>query len=273
MQKILLWVILVILSSCSGKTCKNRYDHKYTGHFKIGNPYVIKNIVYHPKDEVNYKEIGIASWYGDQFHCKKTSNNEVFDKRQLSAAHRTLPLPSIVKVTNLANGKEVKVIVNDRGPYAHNRIIDLSEKAAEKIHMKHRGIATVKVEYLAHESNSLRKKLKLKIPKQKLTIHNPGIIKLKEEIIIKETQLESSKKQKEHTYYLSVGKYLDTSEAQSIYLAIEKKYPVKLIHVKLQGQKFYEIELKKKFTNLLEAQQILKKLKAVGFNKAKIIKA
>ncbi len=262
MRLVFLGIIILVLSSCSGTKCKNRYDHNYTGHYKIGNPYVIKNIVYHPKDEVTYKEIGVASWYGDAFHCRKTSNNEVFDKKQLSAAHRTLPLPSIVKVTNLENGKSVKVIVNDRGPFANNRIIDLSEKAAEKIHMKHRGIATVKVEYLAEESHNLRKKLKLKIPKQRS----------KPLVLITKTNDQVTNNQ-QPIYYLSIGKYMNKQEASSVYFAIERKYPVKLIHSSSQGKVFYEVELKKKFTNIVEAQQFLQSIKTLGFKKAKILKA
>jgi rare lipoprotein A len=271
MRLIFLGIILVILSSCGGKSCKNRYDHNYTGHFKIGKPYVIKDTVYHPKEDANYKEIGVASWYGDAFHCKKTSNNEVFDKKQLSAAHRTLPLPSIVKVTNLANGKAVNVIVNDRGPFAHNRIIDLSEKAAEKIHMKHSGVATVKVEYLAHESHALRKKLKLKTPKLPLIIKNPEVILINEQTTVKKIET-NNLKQQAHSYYLSIGKYTNKAEAKSVFSALEQKYPVRLVHFSAQGKLFYEVELKKKFTNIVEAQQILEKVKTVGFKKAKILK-
>lgn len=266
MRVISLAIILLILASCAGKNCRNKYDHNYTGHYKVGKPYVIKNVIYYPKEDVNYKEVGVASWYGDRFHCKKTSNNEVFDKKQLSAAHRTLPLPSIVKVTNLANGKAVKVIVNDRGPFANNRIIDLSEKAADKIDMKHRGIAKVKVEYLAQESHNLRKKLKLKIPNKTQTATNKKVI------IAKEQQLKP-KRPERNIYYVSLGRYKTKVEANAIYTAVEQRYPSKIIHLSLDGKIFYEIELRKKFDNLEEAQQILKRMSAYGFRNTKILKA
>ena len=97
------------------------------GHYKVGNPYVIDGIKYIPKLVKNYNETGIASWYGPNFHLKKTANGEIFDQDKISAAHKTLPLPSIVKITD--NKKRVIYIrVNDRGPFVNNRIIDFPKK-------------------------------------------------------------------------------------------------------------------------------------------------
>ena len=121
--------------------------------YKIGTPYKINGKWYYPAVDYDYKEIGIASWYGPGFHGKKTANGEIFDQNKVSAAHRTLPMPSIVKVTNLDNGKVLpKVRVNDRGPFAGNRIIDLSKKAAQELGFVNTGIAKVKVEILENES-------------------------------------------------------------------------------------------------------------------------
>ena len=121
--------------------------------YKIGTPYKINGKWYYPAVDYDYKEIGIASWYGPGFHGKKTANGEIFDQNKVSAAHRTLPMPSIVRVTNLENGKVLpKVRVNDRGPFAGNRIIDLSKKAAQELGFVNTGIAKVKVEILENES-------------------------------------------------------------------------------------------------------------------------
>jgi rare lipoprotein A (peptidoglycan hydrolase) len=98
-----------------------------------------------------YVEIGKASWYGSQFQGRRTANGERFDRRRMTAAHPTLPLDTVVKVTNLRNGKSVEVRVNDRGPHRKGRVIDLSAKAAEELGMKGRGIAVVKIEVLADE--------------------------------------------------------------------------------------------------------------------------
>jgi rare lipoprotein A len=136
-------------------------ESKYKGHYKVGSSYKIKNKVYTPREVTFYKKEGLASWYGPKFHGKKTANGEVFNRRGLTAAHQTLPLPSVVKVTNLKNNKSVVVIVNDRGPFSHQEhmIIDLSEKAAEIIDMKKQGIAKVKVELLPNTTSNLHKKL------------------------------------------------------------------------------------------------------------------
>ena len=121
--------------------------------YKVGNPYKINGKWYYPAVDYQYDEVGIASWYGPGFHGKSTANGEVFDQDKISAAHRTLPMPSIVKVTNLENGLVLdKVRINDRGPFARNRIIDLSKKAAEELGFIKNGIAKVRVEILEDES-------------------------------------------------------------------------------------------------------------------------
>ena len=121
--------------------------------YKVGNPYKINGKWYYPAIDYNYEEIGIASWYGPGFHGKKTANGEIFNQNKISAAHRTLPMPSIVKVTNLDNGLILeRVRINDRGPFAGNRIIDLSKKAAEELGFVNLGTARVKVEILEDES-------------------------------------------------------------------------------------------------------------------------
>ena len=118
------------------------------GYRKVGKPYVIKGRTYFPRKDPKYTEVGMASWYGTQFHGKTTANGEVFDMNLLSAAHRTLPLPSLVRVTNLANNRSIVVRVNDRGPYSRNRIIDLSRKTAEVLGFKRQGTARVRVTYV-----------------------------------------------------------------------------------------------------------------------------
>jgi len=116
--------------------------------YKVGGPYRIAERWYRPKAHKRFSETGTASWYGHKFHGRQTANGEVFNMYAMTAAHRTLPLPSVVRVTNLANGRSVVVRVNDRGPYADNRIIDLSLTAAEKIGFRRKGLAEVRVEML-----------------------------------------------------------------------------------------------------------------------------
>lgn len=129
------------------------------GVYKIGEPYQVSNIWYRPEENYDYKEVGIASWYGPDFHQGVTANGETYNMHALSAAHRTLPLPSVVKVTNLDNGKFVVVRVNDRGPFVNNRIIDLSKAAAERLDFIDSGTAKVRVEILEKESKALKKQI------------------------------------------------------------------------------------------------------------------
>ncbi len=118
-------------------------------HYKVGNPYKINGRWYRPAVDPSYDRKGVASWYGDDFHGRPTANGEIFDMRRMTAAHTTLPLPSLVEVTNLENGRQAVVRVNDRGPFAHNRIIDLSRAAAQALGFERQGLAKVRVRYLA----------------------------------------------------------------------------------------------------------------------------
>ena len=121
---------------------------KSAGVYKVGNPYQIDNVWYYPHEQPDYDETGIASWYGPTFYGKYTANGEVYDGNALTAAHRTLPMPVNVRVTNLENGKSIVVRVNDRGPYARGRIIDLSRHAAELLDVIQTGTARVRVTYV-----------------------------------------------------------------------------------------------------------------------------
>lgn len=122
------------------------------GNFKVGKPYTVNGTVYRPQESYDYLETGIASWYGPGFHGKKTASGEIYDNNELTAAHRTLQMPSFVRVTNLQNGKSVIVRINDRGPFAKGRIIDVSKRAAELLDMTRAGTAQVKVEMMAEQS-------------------------------------------------------------------------------------------------------------------------
>ena len=125
--------------------------------YKIGNKYIIKGKYYFPKKNFYYNKTGIASWYGPKFHGKLTANGEVYNQYALTAAHKTLPLPSAVKVTNLQNNISVILRVNDRGPFVNDRIIDLSSKAADILDLKRKGTGLVRVTILKNKSEMLEK--------------------------------------------------------------------------------------------------------------------
>jgi rare lipoprotein A len=111
-------------------------------------PYQIRGRWYRPEEQPRYDETGMASWYGNQFHNRATASGERFDQNALTAAHKTLPLPGLVEVTNLANGRRIVARVNDRGPFAENRIIDLSRGSADALGMLSQGVGEVRVRYL-----------------------------------------------------------------------------------------------------------------------------
>jgi len=156
----------LVLANCASSGIASRVDPKYGvsssprvvafgepvpkggGTYRVGKPYVVAGRVYVPEEDVNYREEGLASWYGDDFHGRLTANGEVFDMESLTAAHPTLPMPCYARVTNLSNGKSLIVRVNDRGPYHGNRLIDVSNKAAELLEFKGHGVARVRVEYV-----------------------------------------------------------------------------------------------------------------------------
>lgn len=125
------------------------------GGYKVGRPYKVNGVWYYPAENFHYSETGIASWYGPDFHGRRTANGERYNMNALTAAHRTLPLPSIVRVTNLRNGRAIKVRVNDRGPFARGRIIDLSRRSAQLLGFIDQGTAPVRVEIVADESRQL----------------------------------------------------------------------------------------------------------------------
>ncbi len=121
------------------------------GTYMLGKPYTIAGLTYYPSQK-HYAAIGLASWYGDAFHGRRTANGEIYDCDSISAAHPTLPLPSYARVTNLRNHYSMIVRVNDRGPFAANRIMDVSRKTAEVLDFRQRGTTPVNVEYIGAAS-------------------------------------------------------------------------------------------------------------------------
>ena len=123
--------------------------------YKVGKPYRVGNDWYYPSEDFNKSETGIASWYGPTFHGKHTANGEVYDENELTAAHRTLQMPSLVRVTNLENGRAIVVRINDRGPFTKGRIIDVSKRAAQLLGFIGTGTARVRLDVMEKESRQI----------------------------------------------------------------------------------------------------------------------
>jgi rare lipoprotein A len=162
-------LVAILTSGCTQFAVTNHFIKRTTaqdapyqappvkGKRKIGKPYVIDGIRYYPMQKSEgYREKGIASWYGKEFHNRKTANGERYDMYAVSAAHKTLPLPTWVRVTNLENGRSLVLRVNDRGPFVRGRIIDLSYGAARALGTVEAGVAPVLVEALPTDGSPLR---------------------------------------------------------------------------------------------------------------------
>lgn len=137
--------------------CANNQASAPSGHpvYKVGEPYQVSGVWYYPHEDYSYDETGIASWYGADFHGGTTSNGEIFNKNELTAAHKTLPLPTLARITNLENGRSIVVRINDRGPFSGARIIDVSQRAAQLLGFEQKGTAEVRVTVLADESKAI----------------------------------------------------------------------------------------------------------------------
>ena len=134
-------LLLVALAGCGSPSPP--------GVYKLGSPYQIQGRWYYPAYDPNYDRVGVASWYGEPFHGRRTANGEVFDRDMVTAAHPTLPLPSLVRVVNLQNRRELVVRVNDRGPFVDDRLIDLSQEAARQLGFEGQGLAPVRVQFVS----------------------------------------------------------------------------------------------------------------------------
>ncbi len=156
--------LFLFLAACGGSEYSPYGGTDEPTQVKIGKPYTISGQTYAPKYDATYTEEGMASWYGPKFHGRMTASGERYDKHEMTAAHRTLPMPSIVKVTRLDTGRSVKVRVNDRGPFSKRRIIDLSQAAAEELDMIRIGTARVRVEYLSPDTEDYIASMGLKKP-------------------------------------------------------------------------------------------------------------
>jgi rare lipoprotein A len=159
-----LCIAAIAMVCVSGCTPMKSFTSPPKSGYVVGNSYQINGTWYRPAEEYSYSRTGIASYYGGErrganFHGRLTANGERYDMNALTAAHQTLPMPSLVRVTNLENRRSVVVRINDRGPFIRGRIIDVSRRAAQLLGFEQSGLARVRVEILAEESRALKEAL------------------------------------------------------------------------------------------------------------------
>lgn len=234
-------------------------DANNGGYYKVGNPYQIFGTTYYPKEDYEYSEIGTASWYGKDFHAKDTANGEKYDMNTLTAAHRTLPLPSIVKVTNLENGRSVILRVNDRGPYAKNRVIDISKRGAEILGYQMQGTAKVKVEIMAKESM----RLKEAILNQNQTNYRQQASSYKAPVY-KPTSSTGEQK------FIQAGSFSTLVGAKNLQNQLSGFNNVNIYPVTVDGNKFYRVRIGP-YNSEEQANQDLKKIINFGVYNSKIV--
>lgn len=247
------------------------------GTYKIGKPYSIKGVTYRPYETFTFEETGLASWYGPGFHQNTTANMEIFDQNQISAAHKTLQLPCLVRVHNLDNGRVLDVRVNDRGPFYEGRIIDLSKRAAQLLGIFQKGLARVHIKVLEHESRILKEMALGKRPSQKKPSLLPAepvdvdsikplpfIDPLKEGVFSSE-----SLPLKKGGDYINFPLLKDYADAAKLSATLEKFGPSSIAQERMGDRVFYKVKIGP-FSNFGEAEKVLKELKGKGFSNALI---
>lgn len=234
------------------------------GTYKVGNPYKIMGKWYYPKEDYSYSEVGTASWYGADFHAKTTANGERYDMNSLTAAHRTLPLPSIVKVTNLENGRSLVLRVNDRGPYAKGRIIDVSKRASQLLGFHTQGTTKVRVEVMAKESKALKAALLgEKCPEN---VYAAPVTPVQ----TADVPAAGAKAYPAGSYFVQAGAYSLESGAQNVAAQLEDAGTANIYYVTVDGQGYYRVRVGP-FASAAEAEGALTKVQNIGVYDAKIV--
>lgn len=275
LQRALLLGLMLILTACTygkvdlggGKYSQAAAIKGQGGSYKVGKPYKIMGTWYYPKEDYSYSEVGMASWYGEDFHAKKTANGEKYDMNTLTAAHRTLPLPSVVKVTNLENGRSLVLRVNDRGPYAKNRIIDISKRGAQLLGFQTQGTAKVRVEILAKESQELKAALLGNKYTPTITASSISTPIKPMQIVGYQPEIKSYAK---GSWFVQAGAFSKQAAAQNISAQLEQFGEANIYYVNVGGQKFYRVRLGP-YKNVAEAEAAAVKVRNFGVYNAKIV--
>ena len=253
------------------------------GIYKIGTPYEIEGEWYYPQEDATYDKTGIASWYGPKFHGRRTANGEIFDMDLLTAAHPTLPMPVRAKVTNLENGRSLVVRINDRGPFAKDREIDMSRHAADLLGFKEKGTAKVQVQYLGRAPlyDSAGRLIKRQEP-DRFIADKPVTPKEDSKVVaapVAPVDVRSSDGKRllkpvadveEKRYAVQVGVFSQRENAVALQSRLEAFAPVKIVELEMGGATLYRVKMGG--ANIrADARLTLERLVAAGHTDAVII--
>ena len=253
------------------------------GIYKIGTPYEIEGEWYYPQEDATYDNTGIASWYGPKFHGRRTANGEIFDMDLLTAAHPTLPMPVRAKVTNLENGRSLVVRINDRGPFAKDREIDMSRHAADLLGFKEKGTAKVRVQYLGRAPlyDSAGRLIKRQEP-DRFIADKPVTPKEDSKVAaapVAPVDVRSSDGKRllkpvadveEKRYAVQVGVFSQRENAVALQSRLAAFAPVKIVELEMGGATLYRVKMGG--ANIrADARLTLERLVAAGHTDAVII--
>ncbi len=252
--------------------------------YKIGKKYNVGGKYYYPKKDLYYNKTGIASWYGPKFHGKLTANGEIYNQYALTAAHKTLPLPSAVKVTNLKNNKSIVLRINDRGPFVNDRIIDLSSKAADILDLKREGTGLVRVQILKEKSLYLEKLAKqgsfpeiadlkeTELPN--ITVPNKVAVKIKDtknqKIISKKINYNFKNLNKQYKIYIKLASFSSSKNAEIMKKKVSYIDKVKIYKIYKMNKTLYQVKAGP-FSSVEKVDQLHSLLLQKGMQGAKII--
>ena len=301
-QKFLSYLgILFLLSSCAEteltlhtiKKLIPAEPKKSKGIYKVGRPYQVNGIWYYPSVNYRYNEKGVASWYGPKFHGRITANGEVFNMNALTAAHRTLPMPSIVQVINLENGRTMRLRINDRGPFIRGRFIDLSRRSAQLLGFEKAGTALVQVTIIANESRKFainadkkiyRTKLQTreKISFTPLTGHKKqfkanlgkGLQARKrlksKQINVKQIVLTSKTVRKKLSIFVQAGSFLHKELAEKMKKLLDPIGQTRVIETIIGNRQFYRVQVGPA-TSVKAGDELLGLVVASGYPNAQLV--
>lgn len=254
-----LWLALVpllLLAACGGGREPPGGDG-VRGVYKLGRPYQVNGRWYVPEFDPDYDRTGIASWYGEEFHGRPTANGERFDRATISAAHPTLPLPSLVEVTNLDNGRRLVVRVNDRGPFVGDRLIDLSEAAARELGFRDRGLARVRVRFLKLADDALG------VPPVPRVAEAPS---RRERLAALETPVCAARDR----YLIQVAAFRDPVRARGAARDLERFGPVRIEHVAARPEPLLRVQLGP-LDDAGRALGLLDRMRVLGYREAFVV--
>lgn len=268
--KIFVYIILLLIP------CTVHSGNMQYGNYKVGNSYIIQGVEYKPQEVESLVENGTATYYGKNIDGKKTANGAVFNSSLPMIAHRTLPMPSVVAITNLQNKKKILAIVVDRGPFANpqKHIIDVSQYIAEKLDFINQGSANVNIEYIPELSQKLKNGEDLDLDDYQIeeTIDDtkPKIGTLAQEIDINQKFLEGQNigktvftKAYQKAIYVQIGVFQILSNAQNIYQKLAMKVPLIQLRNDTYNSKNYYIVRSGPFITFELAQNNLKKIEEI----------